>query len=432
MHLMNEPLGRAEAESIKSDAYETIGENFHRAADLIDLPVTWRMLIRNPFRELMVQVPLSRDNGELEVYRGYRIQHNGARGPFKGGIRYNSAVNLFEVRALAEVMSYKTALVNVPFGGAKGGITVDPRSLSMLEKEQLTRRYISRIHLVIGPQRDVPAPDMGTDAQVMAWIVDQYGRQHGHQPAVVTGKPVELGGSLGRREATGRGVMIIADAAARDLGFSVAGSRVAVQGFGNVGGTAASLMEEAGAKIVAIADVSGGLFAAEGIDVKRLQQFVTHESADGTIRGFDGPGVESISADDFMGIDCDILVPAALENALNEENAADVRARLVVEGANLPTTPGADRILSERGIRVVPDLLANAGGVTVSYFEWSQNFQQMSWTEDEINSRLKLVLTEAYRDVGAAAARHKTTLRDGAYVTGIERVLRSEQLRGML
>ena len=415
----------------RQSAYETIGENFARAADLLELPATWRTLIRNPFRELMVQVPLSMENGELRVFRGYRIQHNGARGPFKGGIRYNAAVDLDEVRALAEAMTYKTALVNVPFGGAKGGITVDPRTLTIREKEQLTRRYISRIHLVIGPQRDVPAPDMGTDAQVMAWILDQYGRQHGHSTAVVTGKPVELGGSLGRSEATGRGVMIVAEAAARDLGFAVRGSRVAVQGFGNVGGHAARLMAEAGAKIVAIADVSGGIYRSEGLDVDRLLQYVSDVSPDGTIAGYDGQPVEFVSASDFMSVDCDILVPAALEGALHGGNADTVRAKLIVEGANLPTTPEADRILDAKGIRVVPDLLANAGGVTVSYFEWSQNFQQMAWSVDEINTRLERVMLTAYQEVAATSERLGATLRDGAYVTGIQRVVRTEHLRGL-
>ncbi len=413
------------------NAYETIGENFRRAADLIDLPTTWRTILRNPFRELMVQVPLARDNGEVQVFSGYRIQHNGARGPFKGGIRYNAAVDLDEVRALAEAMTYKTALVNVPFGGAKGGITVDPRSLSLREKEQLTRRYISRIHLVIGPQRDVPAPDMGTDAQVMAWIVDQYGRQHGHDPSVVTGKPLELGGSRGRAQATGRGVTIVAEAAARDLGLSLRGSRVAIQGFGNVGGNAASLFAEAGARVVAIADVSGGLFAPEGLDAEDLRRYVSEVSADNTIRGYVAKGVEELSSEEFMSVDCDILVPAALENSLHEGNARDVRAKLVVEGANLPTTPEADSILDERGVRVVPDILANSGGVTVSYFEWAQNFQQMSWDEDEVNARLEKILLTAYADVAANATRLNTSLRTAAYSTAIERVVEAERLRGM-
>ncbi|HEX7071788.1 MAG TPA: Glu/Leu/Phe/Val dehydrogenase dimerization domain-containing protein [Rhodothermales bacterium] len=410
--------------------YQTIGANFERAADLLELPSTLRTLIRNPFRELMVQVPVTHEDGTLHVYHGYRIQHNGSRGPFKGGIRYDAAVDLDEVRALAEVMTYKTALVNVPFGGAKGGIAVDPRTLSVREKEQLTRKYISRIHLVIGPQRDVPAPDMGTDAQVMAWILDQYGRSHGHAPAVVTGKPLELGGSLGRAEATGRGVMIVAEAAARDMGFSLRGSRVVVQGFGNVGGSAALLMEKAGATIVAVADVSGGIYRSEGLDVGRLQRYVLEESPDRTIRGYDAQPVEVIAADDFMAIDCDILVPAALEGVLHADNADSVRARLVVEGANLPTTPEADQILTDRGIRVVPDLLANAGGVTVSYFEWAQNFQQIFWTEDEVNARLEQVMMNAYGEVASNARRLNTTLRTAAYTLSIERVVGAERLRG--
>jgi len=413
-------------------AYQIIGENFTRAADLLKLPDTWRTLIRNPFRELLVQVPITMDDGTLRVFRGYRIQHNGARGPYKGGIRFHPVVELQEVRALAEAMTYKTALVSLPFGGAKGGINVDPRQLSRRELEQLTRRYVSRIHLVIGPQRDVPAPDMGTDAQIMAWILDQYGRQHGHSPAVVTGKPVELGGSLGRTEATGRGVSIVAEAAAEEAGFALRGSRVVVQGFGNVGSHAARILSELGARVVGVSDVSGGVYSSNGLDIGRLERYVRDESADGTLAGYEETGVESVSHEELLAIDCDILIPAALEATIHAGNADDVRARLIVEGANLPTTPDADQRLTARGVRIVPDLLANAGGVIVSYFEWSQNFQQSVWTEEDVQRRLREILLRAFMEARRVADEHRTTLRDGAYVVGIGRVVKTEQLRGVL
>jgi glutamate dehydrogenase (NAD(P)+) len=335
------------------------------------------------------------------------------------------------VRALAETMTYKTAVVNIPFGGGKGGISVDPRTLSARELEQLTRRYISRIHLILGPSRDVPAPDLGSNAQVMAWIMDQYGRQHGHSPAVVTGKPLELGGSPGREQATGRGVMITAREAALDLGLEMKDLRVAVQGFGNVGMNAALLMAELGARVVAVSDVSGGLFRAEGLDVHDICRF-KEDSRSGTVEGYDGPGIERVSLDDFMGVDCNVLIPAAVEAAIHEKNVGDVKARIIVEGANLPVTPRADRALNERGVLVVPDILANAGGVTVSYFEWSQNFQQYTWAEEEVNRRLEEIMLKAYRAVQHQARSHDVSLREGAFALAIDRVVHAEKLRGML
>ena len=415
----------------KVSAYEIATANFARAADVIGLRDEWRQMIRRPFREMKVEVPLHMEDGTLRTFTGYRIQHNGARGPFKGGIRFSPLVDADEVRALAEMMTYKTAVVDVPFGGGKGGINVDPRELTLRELEQLTRRYISRIHLILGPNRDVPAPDLGSNAQVMAWIVDQYGRQHGHAPAVVTGKPLELGGSPGREAATGRGVMITGLEAGRDLGMEPKDMRVAVQGFGNVGMHAALLLEEKGATVVAVSDVSGGIFCGDGLNVKDIREYKDAQ-AHGTIEGYSAPGVEQVSHADFMGVDCNVLIPAAVESAVNAENVDGVKAQLVVEGANLPVTPEADERLNERGVLVVPDILANAGGVTVSYFEWSQNFQQFRWAEDVVNERLEDIMLKAYR-AGRKRARHyDVTLRNGAFIVAIERVVKAEKLRGTL
>jgi glutamate dehydrogenase (NAD(P)+) len=420
------------AEKPKVSAYEIATANFNRAADLLELPDEWRMAIRTPFREMRVEVPLHRSDGSMVIFTGYRVQHNGARGPFKGGIRYSPLVDFDEVRALAETMSYKTALVNVPFGGGKGGVNCDPRTLTLRELEHVTRRYISRIHLILGPNRDVPAPDLGTNPQVMAWIVDQYGRQHGHAPAVVTGKPLEMGGSPGRDQATGRGVMITALEAAQDLGLEPRDLRVTVQGFGNVGMNAALLLHERGCRVVGVSDVAGGIYHPDGLDVADIRRYKEREGGDGTIAGYEAPGIEQVAHEDFMGVDCDVLVPAAIESAVNEENVDSVKARIVVEGANLPLTPEADRHLTENGVVVVPDILANAGGVTVSYFEWSQNFQQYTWDEKDVNARLEQVMLRAYRDVVGKAKALGCTLREAAFALAIDRIVRVEKLRGSL
>ena len=412
-------------------AYEIASGNFSRAADLIDLDANWRTLIRTPFREMKVEVPLYREDGTFEVYEGFRVQHNGSRGPFKGGIRFSTLVDELEVRALAETMTYKTALVDIPFGGGKGGVNVNPPDLTQRELEHVTRRYVSRIHLILGPNRDVPAPDMGTNAQTMAWIVDQYGRQHGYNPAVVTGKPLELGGSPGRAQATGRGVMLTAVAAARDhLGKAPAGLRVAVQGFGNVGMNAALLLAEAGATVVAVSDHTGGFHDADGLDLADVVAYTEREGGDRTLRGY--AGAEAVSGDDFMGVDCDVLVPAAIESAIHKDNVGSVKAKLVVEGANLPVTPEADRQLAERGVLVVPDILANAGGVIVSYFEWSQNFQQYRWSEADVNERLETILLKAYADVAAEMKARGCSMREASFALAIGRVVTAEKLRGAL
>ncbi|MEM6327693.1 MAG: Glu/Leu/Phe/Val dehydrogenase [Bacteroidota bacterium] len=422
------------AEVPKVGAYEIATGNFNRAADLMGLSEQWRVLIRTPFREMKVEVPLHREDGTMTIFQGYRVQHNGARGPFKGGIRFSPHADEQEVKALAETMTYKTALVDVPFGGGKGGVNCDPRALTTHELEHVTRRYASRIHLILGPNRDVPAPDMGTNAQTMAWIVDQYGRQHGYNPAVVTGKPLELGGSPGREQATGRGVMLVGLAAARDhMGKEPNELRVAVQGFGNVGMNAALLLAEAGATVVAVSDISGGYHRADGLDLEDVVRYTRREGGDGTLDGYSGSGVEFVSHADFMGLDCDVLVPAAMESAIHDENVNSVRASLIVEGANLPVTPEADRVLRERGVLVVPDILANAGGVIVSYFEWSQNFQQYRWAEETVNKRLEDVILTAYRDVVAEQARYDdASMRDAAFALAIGRVITAERLRGSL
>ena len=415
----------------KVSAYEIATGNFDRAADLLDLTPEWRKLVRTPFREMKVEVPLYRDDGSFTTFTGYRVQHNGARGPFKGGIRYSSLVDEQEVRALAETMTYKTALVDIPFGGGKGGVNVDPPNLTDRELEHVTRRYVSRIHLILGPNRDVPAPDMGTNAQTMAWIVDQYGRQHGYNPAVVTGKPLELGGSPGREQATGRGVMLVTLAAARDhLGKKPSELRVAVQGFGNVGMNAALLLAEQGATVVAVSDHTGGYHKADGLDLDDMAAYARSEASRRTLEGY--TGADRLSADEFMGVDCDVLIPAAIESAIHADNVDSVRAGLVVEGANLPVTPRADRRLQERGVVVVPDILANAGGVIVSYFEWSQNFQQYRWSIEDVNKRLETILTKAYDDVAERRTQLGSSMREAAFALAIERVVTAEKLRGAL
>ena len=425
------PVQTAAPVAPKVSAYEIATGNFDRAADLIGLSPEWRTLIRTPFRELKVEVPLYRDDGSFTTFIGYRVQHNGARGPFKGGIRFSSLVDEQEVRALAETMTYKTALVDIPFGGGKGGVNVDPPNLTQRELEHVTRRYVSRIHLLLGPNRDVPAPDMGTNAQTMAWIVDQYGRQHGYNPAVVTGKPLELGGSPGREQATGRGVMLTALAAAKDyLGKEPSELRVAVQGFGNVGMNAALLLAEEGATVVAVSDHTAAFHDGDGLDLADVTDYVLNASDRRTLAGY--PGAQAIDPDDFMGVDCDVLVPAAIESAIHEDNVDSVKARLIVEGANLPVTPKADRRLQERGILVVPDILANAGGVIVSYFEWSQNFQQYRWSVEDVNTRLERILLKAYADVVERRKALDSSMREAAFAVAIERVVTAEKLRGAL
>jgi len=387
----------------------------------------WVDTLRRPKRILIVDVPIHMDDGSVVHFEGYRVQHNTSRGPGKGGVRFHQDVTLSEVMALSAWMSIKNAAVNVPYGGAKGGIRVDPKQLSMGELERVTRRYTSEIGLIIGPSKDIPAPDVNTNEQVMAWMMDTYSMNVGETATgVVTGKPIDLGGSLGRRDATGRGVFTVGCEAARRIGMDIAGARVAVQGFGNVGGVAARLFSEAGAKIVAVQDHAGTIYKGAGFDVEALQ---AHVKQTGSVVGF--VGAEAIANDAFWDVECDILIPAALEQQITEANAGRIRARMVIEGANGPTTPAADDILHERGVLVLPDVIANAGGVTVSYFEWVQDFSSFFWTEDEINARLVRVMTEAFDGIWQVAEQHKVSLRTATFIIACQRILRARDLRGL-
>lgn len=406
-------------------ALDITRNNFNKAADHLGLEKEMRVLLSTPFREVRVEVPIRMDDGKLRVFVGYRVQHSGVRGPAKGGIRYHPAVDLDEVRALATAMTWKTAVVNIPFGGAKGGVQCDPITMSAAELERLTRRYISRIHVVLGPYRDVPAPDVNTNAQTMAWIFDQYSASNGYTPACVTGKPLEMGGSQGREQATGRGVSLMLREAANDLGLKLPGLKVAVQGFGNVGSNAAALIAELGCKIVAVGDAGGAVYRKEGFKIAELKQYIKKK---GSVSGF--PGADPISNEELLELQCDVLVPAALECAINSRNAERIKAKLIVEGANLPTTTAADQILERRGVRVVPDILANAGGVTCSYFEWAQNLQQVFWDEEHVNKELEKIMVRAYRAVADRARKKKLSLRTAAYAIAVERVARAEKLRG--
>ncbi len=387
----------------------------------------WVGTLTRPKRSLIVDVPIEMDDGTIAHYEGFRVQHSLSRGPGKGGVRYHPDVNLEEVMALAAWMTVKNAAVNLPFGGAKGGIRVDPHALSRKELERLTRRYTSEIGVIIGPQRDIPAPDVNTDAQVMAWMMDTYSANVGATTTgVVTGKPVMLGGSLGRVKATGRGVYFIGREVSRRLGLDLAGARVAVQGFGNVGSVAAELFGQAGARIVAVQDHTGTLYNPAGFDVAKL---LVHAKEHGGLAGF--AGGDEISREAFWDIETEIVIPAALEGQLSEARAERLRTKIVLEGANGPTTPGADLALADRGILVVPDVIANAGGVTVSYFEWVQDFSSFFWSEDEINQRLDQILTGAFNHIWDTHQQHQVTLRTAAFIVACTRVLQARAERGL-
>ena len=407
-------------------SFETTARYFHQAADLMELSENMRKLLFTPLREVKVQVPIERDNGEISTFIGYRIQHDEARGPMKGGLRYHWKVDAEEVVALASLMTWKTAVVNVPYGGAKGGITVNTKELSAGELERLTRTFVDQIHHVIGPDRDIPAPDMGTNAQVMAWIMNQYAKFHGFNPAVVTGKPVELHGSEGREEATGRGVVTITSAVLEKLGRDPARTTVALQGFGNVGSHAAAFLHEKGVRILGVTDVSGGIWNKSAIDVPALLTYVKEH---GGVEGF--PGGDPISNEELLVSDVDVLIPAALGNVLNAEIAEQVRAKVIVEAANNPTQPEADEIFHRREVIVVPDILANAGGVTVSYFEWVQNQQYFKWELARVRKELDRVMNESFNHVWNIAETKKIPLRLAAYLLGIGRVGRATVLGGI-
>ena len=387
----------------------------------------WAETLRRPKRMLIVDIPIELDDGSIVHYEGYRVQHSLTRGPGKGGVRYHPDVTLEEVMALSAWMSVKNAAVNLPFGGAKGGIRVDPKLLSLKELEKLTRRYTSEIGLIIGPNQDIPAPDVNTNAQIMAWMMDTYSMNVGATATgVVTGKPIHLGGSLGRVKATGRGVFVTGREAARRIGLNLEGARVAVQGFGNVGSSAAELFGQAGAKIVAAQDHTGSIFNDSGFD---LAELIPHVRSTGGVAGF--RGAEVMGDEAFWDVRCDVLIPAALEGQILPDRARRIQARLVLEGANGPTTPGADDILADRGILVVPDVICNAGGVTVSYFEWVQDFSSFFWTEDEINVRLDKIMVGALKNIWDTADRHKITLRTATFAVACERILQARQERGL-
>ena len=387
----------------------------------------WVETLKRPKRILIVDVPIEMDDGSIAHFEGYRVQHNLSRGPGKGGVRFHQDVTLSEVMALSAWMSIKNAAVNVPYGGAKGGIRVDPRKLSKGELERLTRRYTSEIGLLIGPNKDIPAPDVNTNAQTMAWMMDTYSMNTGSTATgVVTGKPVDLGGSLGRVEATGRGVFTVGVEAAKLIGLPIAGARLAVQGFGNVGGTAGKLFAEAGAQVVAVQDHTGSIYNARGLDVPALLE---HVRTQGGVGGF--AGAEALEADAFWAVDCDILIPAALEGQINKDNAQRIKAKMVIEGANGPTTPVADDILHDKGVLVLPDVIANAGGVTVSYFEWVQDFSSFFWSEDEINARLVRIMQEAFAGVWKVAQENKVSLRTATFIVACQRILHAREMRGL-
>ncbi len=387
----------------------------------------WVETLKRPKRALIVDVPIELDNGTVAHFEGYRVQHNTSRGPGKGGVRFHQDVTLSEVMALSAWMSVKNAAVNLPFGGAKGGVRIDPKTLSRGELERLTRRYTSEIGIIIGPTKDIPAPDVNTNEQIMAWMMDTYSMNEGATATgVVTGKPIALGGSLGRREATGRGVFTVGEEAAKRTGMDLVGARVAVQGLGNVGGIAAKLFAQAGSRVVAVQDHAGTLYNEAGLDMPAL---LAHVAEQGSVLGF--PGAEPLANDRFWSVPCDILVPAALEQQITADNAPQIQARMVIEGANGPTTPEADDILAERGILVVPDVIANAGGVTVSYFEWVQDFSSFFWSEDEINARLVRLMREAFAAVWQTSEQHQVSLRTATFIIACTRMLQARELRGL-
>ena len=407
--------------------YEMALAQFDKAAPYLDLKTGIAEMLRHCRRELTVNFPVKMDDGSVKVFTGYRVHHSAILGPTKGGIRYHPSVTLDGMRAMAMWMTWKCAVVNIPYGGAKGGVVCDPKALSPGELENLTRRYATEISILMSPEGDIPAPDLGTNPQIMAWIMDTYSMHRGYTtPAVVTGKPVEVGGSLGRYQATGRGVSFIALEAFKYVGMEADGATVAVQGFGNVGSATALMLHEAGCQVVGISDIEGGIYNAHGLDPKEV---LAHTREAGTVVGYHG--ADFITNQELLSLPVDILVPAAVEEVLTRDNASHVRAKLIVEGANGPTTPEADRILKEKGIFVVPDILANAGGVTVSYFEWVQGLQRFFWTEEEINLQLRQIMVHSFHDVLSIAQQKGVDFRTAALILAIDRVHRATLLRGI-
>jgi len=423
---MSSTLDRSATQS-PANVWQMAQRQLDDVANLIGLDENLHAFLREPKRILAVSVPVGMDNGKLKVFEGYRVQHNLSRGPGKGGIRFHPDVTLDEVKALAMWMTWKCALANIPFGGAKGGVICDPKSMSMKEIENLTRRYTCEISIIIGPEKDIPAPDVYTTPQIMAWIMDTFSMQQGYSiPGVVTGKPISIGGSLGRDKATARGLLYVTNEALKEAGIKQQGARVAIQGFGNAGMHAAELMAADGYSVVAVSDSRGGVANPKGLDVAGL---ITFKQETGTVAGFSGG--ERISNKEVLEYACDVLVPAALEKVITRENAPRIKAKIIAEAANGPTLPDADQVLHDRGIMVLPDILANAGGVSVSYFEWVQDLQESFWDEDEVNERLKRKMVRAFRETLEQSKKYKTDMRHGAYVVAVGRVAEATKLRGV-
>lgn len=407
--------------------FDTAVEQFNIAADILRLDDGMRARLSTCQREMTVHFPVRMDDGSVKVFEGHRVQHNRMPGPTKGGIRYHPGVTIDEVKALAMFMTWKCAVVGIPYGGAKGGVKVDAKAMSQSELENLTRRYTSELMPILGPDTDIPAPDVNTNGQTMAWLMDTYSMNVGHSvPGVTTGKPIVLGGSEGRVEATGRGVVFAIEEAVKDLEFDLEGARVAVQGFGNVGSIAAELISELGAKVVAVSDSRGGIYNPNGLDLRQVR---LHKQENGMLQGF--ADADNISDEELFALDCDILIPSALENTITEENADRIKARLIAEGANGPTTPEADDILFDRGITLLPDIYANAGGVTVSYFEWVQAMQAFPWTEQQVNERLRLIMSKSYAAMRDTSVANNVSFRTGAMLRAVERVAEFTRIRGV-
>ncbi|XP_057548219.1 glutamate dehydrogenase B [Amaranthus tricolor] len=407
------------------NALAATNRNFKLASRLLGLDSKLEKSLLIPFREIKVECTIPKDDGSLASFVGFRVQHDNSRGPMKGGIRYHPEVDPDEVNALAQLMTWKTAVANIPYGGAKGGIGCNPSDLSPSELERLTRVFTQRIHDLIGIHIDVPAPDMGTNAQTMAWILDEYSKFHGHSPAVVTGKPIDLGGSLGRDSATGRGVLFAAQALLNEYGKTISGQRFVIQGFGNVGSWAARLISELGGKVIAVSDISGAIKNKDGLDIDNL---LNHVKENRGVNGFHG--ADAIDPNSIFVEDCDVLIPAALGGVINRENANEIKAKYIVEAANHPTDPEADEILKKKGVVILPDIYANSGGVTVSYFEWVQNIQGFMWDEWRVNNELKTYMTRGLKDVKEMCKTHNCDLRMGAFTLGLNRVARATVLRG--
>ena len=412
----------------RESATENVKHFFHQAAELLDLPDDMRRTLINPYREITVEVPLRRNDGRLDLYNGYRVQHNNFRGPFKGGIRYHPTADLDDVRALASLMTWKTALTGLPLGGAKGGVTCDPRELETNELEKLTRVFTDKISLVIGPRHDIPAPDMGTDSQTMAWLMDEYAKIHGHTPEVVTGKPIGLNGSFGRTEATGHGTALVIEQATNDFDqIPVTDAKVVIQGFGNVGLYAATFLDQMKAKVVAVSDYAGGIYNPKGLPLDQLTDFPVQRRL---VQEFDD--ADQVTHEELLELGCDILVPAAIGGVITEQNADRIQAAAIFEAANGPITRSGEDILLDKGKLIFPDILVNAGGVIVSYFEWVQNIQKFTWELSQVNAELKRILVKTYQQVRQLAEENKTSMRTAAFMVGIEKVAEATQLRGYL